>query len=102
MNNLILTSWKERVKYGDEGPSPQVLIDDGQVRVILGALRAGQAIPAHPEAKAVYHFLEGTGQMFVDEQVIPIAPGVTIYAPSGAKRGMQAETQLAFLAIRVA
>lgn len=35
--------------------------------------------------------------MTVDEETFEIKPGVTIVAPSGAKRGMNAKTRLIFL-----
>lgn len=101
MDRTIYADWQERVRYGDEKPDPQILADDGKVRVILGGLRAGQRIPVHPEAQAVYHFLEGSGQMVVDDESITIAPGKTVIVPQGARRGIQAETRLAFLAVRV-
>lgn len=101
MDYLLSANWRDQVVYGDQKPSPQILKDDGQMRVILSGLRAGQAIPLHPENKAIYHFLEGTGEMFVDDAVIPITPGATIFAPQDARRGMRADTQLAFLAVRL-
>ena len=101
MDFLLSANWREQVRYGEQKPSPQILKDDGQIRVIVGGLRAGQSIPVHPENKAIYHFLEGTGEMYVDDEVIPITPGATIFAPQDAKRGMRADTQLAFLAVRI-
>lgn len=101
MDHTIYADWQERVRYGDEKPTPQILADDGKIRVILGGLRAGQHIPVHPEAEAVYVFLEGNGQMTVDDETFPVAPGKTVIVPLNAKRGMQAETQLAFIAVRV-
>ena len=101
MDKTVSVSWQEKVKYGPAGPDPQILADDGQMRVILGGLQAGQSIPAHPEAKAVYQFLQGDGLMFVDDQTFPVSPGTVIVVPEGAKCGMQAATQLAFLAVRV-
>ncbi len=101
MDQTEYSDWKARIRYGDERPDPQILGDDGKVRVILGGLRAGQRIPVHPEAEAVYYFIEGSGQMFVNDETIPVSEGRTVIVPQGAKRGMQAETRLAFLAVRV-
>ena len=40
--------------------------------------------------------------MFVDGERWPVSPGATIVMPGGTVRGMEAETRLAFLAIRIA
>jgi quercetin dioxygenase-like cupin family protein len=50
----------------------------------------------------MYHILEGSGWMFVDGERWPVSPGATIVMPDGTVRGMEAETRLAFLAIRIA
>jgi mannose-6-phosphate isomerase-like protein (cupin superfamily) len=50
----------------------------------------------------VYHILEGEGQMTVDDQTFPIQQGTVIVMDEGAKRGMLAETQLVFIAVRLA
>jgi mannose-6-phosphate isomerase-like protein (cupin superfamily) len=101
MEQTITTSWQQRVKYGSEGPEPQVLADDGQMKVVLVGLRSGQAIPPHPEGKSVFNFLEGEGLMTVNDETFPVSPGMTVVIPPGGRRGIQATTQLAFLAIRI-
>lgn len=78
------------------------LLEDDKIKVILAGLEPGQKIPVHPEAQAVYHFLEGTGWMTVDGERIAVSSGATVFTPAGAARGMEAETRLAFLAMRVA
>ena len=45
----------------------------------------------------MYHFLEGEGLMTVGEETFAIKPGVTVVAPSGVKRGMNAKTRVVFL-----
>ena len=62
--------------------------------------RSGQRIPAHPEALAVYYFLEGDGVMTVNDETIPVAAGAAVIAPAGATRGMEAASQLVFLAAK--
>ena len=95
-------SWKEMIVYSDDGPQPQILLETEKARTLVAGLKPGQQIPAHPEGLATYYFLEGNGWMTVDEEVLPVSPGAIVITPAGAKRGMQAETQLAFLAVRVA
>ena len=91
---------KTQAIFSEHGPKPLFLVDDIHLKVILGGLDAGQEIPAHPESQALYHFLQGTGTMSVEGDVFPIAPGATVIAPAGAKRGMQAVTRIVFLAAK--
>jgi quercetin dioxygenase-like cupin family protein len=89
---------KEAATYSAAGPEPNILLENEQIKVIAAGLEAGQAIPAHPEALAVYHILEGEGQMTVDGEPIAVGPGPTIVTPAGSTRGMTATTRLSFLA----
>lgn len=98
----LYPNWKETVVFGEDGPQPQMLMADEKVKVILGGLKPGQKIPNHAEAQAMYHFLEGTGWMTVDDEIMPVSAGSTIVMPNGTVRGMEAETQLVFLATRIA
>jgi mannose-6-phosphate isomerase-like protein (cupin superfamily) len=56
----------------------------------------------HPEAAAVYTFLEGQGVMTVDARQFPVRQGTVLVMDEGAQRGMVAETQLIFMATRLA
>jgi len=94
-------NWKEKVTFSSEGPSPQILLENEKVKVVLAGLREGQSIPPHPETQGVFQCLEGTGWMTVDRERIPFNAGATVIVPAGASRGIEAETQLAFLAVRV-
>jgi len=98
----VVADWRTRIAYGEEGPRPTVVFEDDRVRVILGGLRAGQEIPEHPEAEAVYHFLEGAGTMLVDGAELAVAAGTTVVVPAGGARGVRARTDVAFLATRIA
>ncbi|MCP4418734.1 MAG: cupin domain-containing protein [Chloroflexi bacterium] len=103
MNKATLyPDWKEKIVYGTDGPEPQILMADEKVKVILGGLKPGQKIPDHAEAQAIYHFLEGSGWMTVDGEQMPVTAGATIVMQKGCVRGMEAETQLAFIATRIA
>jgi len=102
MQTTVIQHWKDRVVFTEDGPQPQVLGEDGQLKVIVAGLEPGSRIPVHPEGRAMYHILEGTGWMTVDDQHFAISPGMIILTPDGAARGMEATTRLAFLATRVA
>lgn len=97
-----VTDTREAAGYGDSGPEPTVLFENAAIKVIVAGLEAGQEIPAHPEALAVYHILEGTGRMKVDGELIDVGPGATVITPAGSVRGMAAQTRLSFLATRIA
>lgn len=98
----LYADWREKVVYSAEGPQPQPLMADEKVKIIVAGLEPGQKIPPHAEASAMYHILEGSGWMLVDDDRLPITAGATVVMPAGTVRGMEADTRLAFLAVRVA
>ncbi len=89
------------VTLGADGPKPRELFVEGQVKVIAAGLQAGQKIPVHPEGLSSFHFVEGRGVMIVDGERLAVAPGTVIVAGHGASRGMEAETVLKFVAVRI-
>ena len=101
MTSLVYPNWQEKVVFSPDGPQPQILVENEKLKVIVAGLEIGQKIPPHPEAQAVYHFLDGTGWMTVDDERYPVRPGATVITSAGAKRGIEAETRLAFLAVRI-
>ena len=102
MSQLSYPDWRAKVVYSPNGPQPQILAEEGNFKVLLAGLEPGQKILLHPEGVAVYHFLEGSGWMMVDDRRFEIKPGATIITPGGAARGMEATSRLAFIAARMA
>lgn len=102
MELLKTAQWQDFVKFDDERPNPQTLTETERVRVIVAGLKAGQRIPLHPEAAAVYTILEGSGEMNVDDKTYAVQAGSVILVGNGALRGMLAESQLVFMAVRLA
>lgn len=100
MSNYKLADWKERVVFSENGPQPQILEENSLFKVIVAGIKPGQCIPVHPELGAVYYILQGNGWMTVEEDRFPIEAGVVISMGNGAARGIEAETPLAFLAVR--
>ncbi len=92
---------KEKVVFSNEGPQPHELYAEGEVKVIVAGLNPGQKIPVHPEGLSSFQFLEGKGVMIVDGERLAVGPGTVIIAGHGASRGMEAETRLTFLAVRI-
>lgn len=102
MPHRLYPHWKEIVVYSPAGPQPQVLFETEELKVVVAGLEAGQRLPLHPAPAAMYHFLEGTGWMIVDDERLAVGPGATVTVPDGARRGLEAETRLAFVAARAA
>ena len=96
-NEIYFTETKTIAVFTSDGPKPLFLIDTPGFKTLVVGLEPGQQIPLHPGEAAMYHFLEGTGLMTVGEETYAIKPGVTIIAPSGAVRGMNARTRVVFL-----
>lgn len=97
MPDIYFPETKSKAVFAADGPKPQFLIETPQFKALVVGLDAGQQIPLHPGEAAMYHFLEGEGLMTVDEEIFAIKPGVTVVAPSGSKRGMNAKTRIVFL-----
>lgn len=102
MTQTLYPDWKEVVVFAADGPQPQKLLETDSFRAVLVGLQAGQKIPPHPAPASAYHFLAGTGWMIVDGERFPVQPGATVVVPDGAARGVEAETQLAFLGAQAA
>lgn len=96
-SQVYFADTKSRAVFAAEGPQPQFLIDTPGFKTLVVGLEAGSYIPAHPDQAAMYHFLEGTGLMTIGDEVFEIKPGVTVIAPSGVRRGMNARTRIIFL-----
>lgn len=101
MTFIYFPDIKSKVIFSPEGPQPQGLYTEGQLKVITAGLEAGQKIPVHPEGLAVYTFLEGKGWMVVDGERLWVGPGACVITQAGAQRGIEADTRLIFLAARI-
>ena len=99
---LFFPDWRDKIVYATGGPQPQVLHEDNKIKVVVVGLEPGGQIPVHPGDTGVYHFLEGAGQMRVGEEIFDVQVGSTVVVPTGATRGMNARTRLAFIAVRIA
>ncbi len=97
MSDIYFPETRSKAVFAADGPKPQFLIDTPQFKSLVVGLEAGGQIPVHSGETAMYHFLEGEGLMTVDEETFVVKPGVTVVAPSGARRGMKATSRLVFL-----
>ena len=93
--------WKDIVVYSEKGAQPQILVETEKYKSVIAGLRAGNRMPPHAEGPAIFHFLEGSGRMIVGEESFTVDAGATVVVPDGAMRGIEADSQLAFLAVRL-
>ena len=100
-STLFYADTKTLATFSKEDLQPHFLLDGETLKVIVAGLEAGQQIPAHPESSAMYHFLEGRGEMTVDGEQFSVEPGVTVIVQDGSSRGMRADTRLVFLAAKI-
>lgn len=100
MAQLFFPDWRDHVVYSPEGPQPFVFVETDKFKVVVVGLEAGQKIPPHPEGAGLFHFLEGTGTVTVDDQEFSVKSGSTVVIPAGSNRGINALTRLTFLASR--
>jgi quercetin dioxygenase-like cupin family protein len=100
-DSIYVPDWRQHVRYSNDGPEMTILDEGHGHKALLAGLEPNGRIPPHPERLGVYHVLDGTGLMTVDGKRYPLSAGVTVIAPEGSARGFEAETRLAFLAVRV-
>ncbi len=102
MTQMLYPDWREQIRFSPQGPQREVLFDADNLRVALEGLEAGQRIALHPDGASVFYFLEGNGWITVETERLAVQAGATVVMPAGAKRGIEAETRLAFLVARAA
>ena len=103
MSQLFYPDWRAKVIFGADGPKPQMLTENPKYKVVVVGLEPGQKIPLHSEeGSAVFHIVDGTGWASVNDERFAVQPGATVLVPEGGKRGMEATTQLVFIAVRIA
>jgi quercetin dioxygenase-like cupin family protein len=93
--------WREVVAYSAPGPTPRLLVDEPDLRVLVAGLEPGAGIPPHAGPRGVYHALAGDGVFHLDGVALPFAEGAIVVAAAGSTRGIEAVSRLAFLAVRI-
>ena len=97
---IYFADTKSKAVFAADGPKPNFLVALPGFKALVAGLEAGQQIPLHPDKPAIYHFLEGDGLMTVGDETYAVHPGVTVFTPAGAPRGMNARTRLIFLGVK--
>ena len=80
----LYPDWKEKVVYSSEGPQPQPIMETEHFKVLVVGFLAGQKTTPHPASSGVYHFIEGTGWMSVNDELLSVGPGAIVIVPSEA------------------
>lgn len=96
-HQIYFADIKSNAVFSADGPKPQFLIDTPKFKTLVVGLEAGGQIPMHAGEAALYYFIEGAGLITVEDEAFDIKPGVTVIAPAGARRGMNARTRVIFL-----
>lgn len=92
-----LTDWRATAQFRADGPGVTLLHESAELKVVLVALQAGQALPVHPGPAASFHILDGDGVVVLDDEQIAVSAGATVVVPSGARRAVRAVTPVVFL-----
>lgn len=90
------------VTFGNDGPISQSFIETDRQKAVLVGLKAGQTVPHRPSTEAVYRFLEGTGTMSVDEEIVAVHASTTVVVHNGSYHGINASTDIVFPRMRPA
>jgi len=93
----VWADWHDMVAPQEGGPDVRILHESEELKVVLVALAAGQALPDHPGPAACFHILSGSGAVVVDGTAHPVTAGATVIAGSGSRRSVRAEVPLVFL-----
>jgi quercetin dioxygenase-like cupin family protein len=101
MTITLVSNWREKIMFSPNGPQPFVLVENERIKSVLVGLEPGQKLPPHPASDGVYQFLDGAGWMMVDDERLRVQAGSIVVVPPGAKRGIEAETRLAFVGVRL-
>ena len=97
VQKLLYPSWRDVVVFSPESPKPQMLLETDILVVVVVGLEAGQKISPHSAPASVFHILEGSGWMIVNNERLPVKQGATVIVPDGGSRGVEAETKMVFL-----
>jgi quercetin dioxygenase-like cupin family protein len=78
------------------------LLDAGKARALLLSLDAGQAVaPCQMPFLVLYYFINGQGQMHVENEQTEFQTGSLVAVPAGAVRSISASHQTRVLAVQI-
>lgn len=78
------------------------LLDAGKVRILLLSLDAGQAVaPCQMPFMVLYYFIEGLGQIRIEEEQAEFQTGSLVTVPAGVVRSISASHPSRVLAVQI-
>lgn len=88
---------KSLIKVGD-GKTKLQTVNDAHLEP-----GKGFSAHAHNDCEEVYYFLEGTGEMAIDDKIIPVNSGICLLVETGEAHGLKntGPVPLRFITIRV-
>lgn len=87
-------------RFGATRPMPQLLYDSSDVRLVVFAFRAGQALEPHTSTSTVVmQVLEGQGRISVGIEERAAGPGQVFVCPPNVPHAIAAETDMKMLAV---
>ena len=82
---------EDHAVFNSEKMGKATLFESDRILVGLNSFEPGQEhkLHAHQGLDKVYHVLTGTGLFLLEENEIPMEPGVMLIAPSGVSHGVR-------------
>ena len=88
----------ELIEYPSQGILSKVLLKDNNCQYTLFCLAKATDLEAHTSTRnALVYVIEGQGVLNLNDQEIPLNPGVLVFLPAHAPHALKAEENLAFL-----
>lgn len=98
--NIINTNTLKEISR--TGLLSKPLFDIGKARALLLNLDAGQAVdPCQMSFIVIYYFIEGQGQMQVEDKQAEFQPGSLVSVQAGAVRSISASHQTRVLVVQI-
>jgi len=88
----------DQIQFADRGTVSKTLVDTDKTKVVLFAMKAGQAISGHAAGTpATIHVLRGKAAIRLGETDHEGTPGSFYYMPAGLYHSLTAEEDFVFL-----
>lgn len=82
--------------------APLPVLDAGKARVLILSLSAGQAVdPCQMSFLVLYYFIEGQGQIQIDDRLNDFSPGTLASVPADITRSIHADSPTRVLLVQI-
>src|SRR6185312_16556846 len=98
--NLLVLDLLKAVEWNEQGPRTRLLSDNGDSRLILLTLRAGQELKEHlSPSKLIVQVIEGSVAFTADGQQVILQAGMLCQIVTGLPHQLRAEKDTVLLLI---